>query len=463
MDYIKLTQEKLSVDEASILATHPSCGAISLFVGTTRNTFQGKDVVRLEYESYIEMAEKEMKSLCKVARKKWPLKHIVIHHRLGLVPVKEASVIIAVSSEHRRESLDAVSYLIDSLKAKVPIWKKEIYTDGNSDWKKNKECVWMKTEESTDNNNGGDEICNNSKKRSVSNVGEMNNEPAAKKIKKEFVAEPGSPKDHDSSVAKTFQEVTVKNELIPDEEASVRKPKDSHVIDKNYVQIVASKEELYRRISAFQQRKRDELDVLNVQEFCTLSGTGPSLGSCARTSAVVLRSKGSNSHLKLTRVVNEWGPQTVGMDPSSLPNTAVKKESKQGQINSDSNRMASQDVKPSTEDRWRKYSESHVADKLPPGVEERLANLEGHLKIVPGAPVPRDVYVRIKLLEDKVLYLEGISPEYFTGKSITKPDKEPQLKEIKAVEDDLTVSELDLQIHELKMKLKQRQLKQVLL
>ncbi|KAK4292933.1 hypothetical protein Pmani_034334 [Petrolisthes manimaculis] len=446
------------------MATHPSCGAISLFVGTTRNTFQGKDVVQLEYEAYIEMAEKEMKSLCKVARKKWPLKHIVIHHRLDLVPVKEASVIIAVSSEHRRESLDAVSYLIDSLKAKVPIWKKEIYTDGNSDWKKNKECVWMKTEESTDNNNGGDEICNNSKKRLVSNVGEMNNEPAAKKIKKEFIAEPGSPKDQDGSVAETFQEVTVKEEIIPDEEVSKRKPNNnSHEIDKNYVQIVASKEELYRRISAFQQRKRDELDVLNVQEFCTLSGTGPSLGTCARTSAVVLRSKGSNSHLKLTRVVNKWGPQTVGMDPSSLPNTAVKKESKKGKIKGDSNRIASQDVKSSTEDRGRKDSDSYEVHKLPPGVEERLANLEGHLKIVPGTPVPRDVYVRIKLLEDKVLYLEGLSPEYFTGKSITKPDKGPQLKEVKAIEDDLTVSELDLKIHELKMKLKQRQLKQVLL
>lgn len=163
MDYIKLSQEELSVAEASSLATHPSCGAISLFVGTTRDTFQGKDVVQLEYEAYTKMAEKEMRSLCKQAREKWSLKHIVLHHRLGLVPVAESSVILAVSSEHRRESLDAVSFLIDSLKAKVPIWKKEVYTDGSGDWKKNKECVWVKEEANTDQNMGMDENSNNNK------------------------------------------------------------------------------------------------------------------------------------------------------------------------------------------------------------------------------------------------------------------------------------------------------------
>lgn len=63
--------------------------------------------------------------------------------RLGVVPVTESSVIIAVSSVHRRESLEAVSFLIDELKANVPIWKKEIYNNGNGDWKKNKECQWV--------------------------------------------------------------------------------------------------------------------------------------------------------------------------------------------------------------------------------------------------------------------------------------------------------------------------------
>lgn len=66
------------------------------------------------------------------------------------MPVTESSVIVAVSSEHRRESLDAVSFLIDSLKASVPIWKKEVYSDGSDEWKKNKECIWMKSGGSSD-------------------------------------------------------------------------------------------------------------------------------------------------------------------------------------------------------------------------------------------------------------------------------------------------------------------------
>ncbi|KAF6357251.1 molybdenum cofactor synthesis 2 [Rhinolophus ferrumequinum] len=109
-DIIKFTAEKLSVDEVSQLVTSPLCGAISLFVGTTRNNFEGKKVISLEYEA--------------------------------LVPVSEASIIIAVSSAHRAASLEAVSYAIDTLKAKVPIWKKEMYEESSSSWKRNKECFW---------------------------------------------------------------------------------------------------------------------------------------------------------------------------------------------------------------------------------------------------------------------------------------------------------------------------------
>ncbi|XP_047474206.1 molybdopterin synthase catalytic subunit-like [Penaeus chinensis] len=136
MDHIKLTREVLSTGEVADAVTDPSCGAVSLFVGTTRNHFQ---VVRLEYEAYEEMAKKEMLALCRLAREKWNIKHIAIYHRMGVVPVLESSVIIAVSSTHRRESLEATSFLIDELKARVPIWKKEMYDGGEGDWKKNKE------------------------------------------------------------------------------------------------------------------------------------------------------------------------------------------------------------------------------------------------------------------------------------------------------------------------------------
>lgn len=82
MDFIKLTQNPLSVDEVTQLVGDSSCGAISIFIGTTRNNFEGKNVCRLEYEAYNKMAEKEMKKICDECRNKWNLKNIAIHHRL---------------------------------------------------------------------------------------------------------------------------------------------------------------------------------------------------------------------------------------------------------------------------------------------------------------------------------------------------------------------------------------------
>ncbi|CAO2592531.1 Molybdopterin synthase catalytic subunit [Lemmus lemmus] len=107
-DIILLTAEKISVDEVSQLVISPQCGAVSLFVGTTRNNFEGKKVISLEYEAYVPMAENEIRKVCLDIRQKWPVRHIAVFHRLG----------------HRAASLEAVSYAIDSLKAKVPIWKK---------------------------------------------------------------------------------------------------------------------------------------------------------------------------------------------------------------------------------------------------------------------------------------------------------------------------------------------------
>ena len=106
MDDVVITTSPLDVAAISSSVTAPCTGATSLFVGTTRDNFQGKKVVRLEYEAYEPMAKKEMAKLCKELRSKWSLHNIAIHHRLGLVKVTEASVIIAVSSPHRKESLE---------------------------------------------------------------------------------------------------------------------------------------------------------------------------------------------------------------------------------------------------------------------------------------------------------------------------------------------------------------------
>lgn len=140
-DIVTFTAGRLSVEEVSQLVTSPRCGAVSLFVGTTRNNFEGKKVVSLEYEAYVPMAENEVRRICSDLRQKWPVRHIAVFHRLGLVPVAEASVVIAVSSAHRAASLGAVSDAIDALKASVPVWKKEIYEESSS-WKRNKECFW---------------------------------------------------------------------------------------------------------------------------------------------------------------------------------------------------------------------------------------------------------------------------------------------------------------------------------
>ncbi|XP_021843244.2 molybdopterin synthase catalytic subunit-like [Spinacia oleracea] len=123
----------------------PECGAIATFSGTTRDTFDGKTVVTLRYEAYVPMAIRCIKSICTSAREIWNLNLIVVAHCLGPVPVGETSVFIATSSVHRVDALDACQYLIDELKATVPIWKKEVYANGEV-WKENSEFLERRSE-----------------------------------------------------------------------------------------------------------------------------------------------------------------------------------------------------------------------------------------------------------------------------------------------------------------------------
>lgn len=114
-----------------------------MIIKTTPWLFQ---VLSLKYEAYDKMANKMLSKICDDIREKWPeVKHIALYHRLGLVPIKESSVVIAISSPHRQDSLEAVQFAIDELKRTVPIWKKEIYGgdyEGTEMWKENKECKW---------------------------------------------------------------------------------------------------------------------------------------------------------------------------------------------------------------------------------------------------------------------------------------------------------------------------------
>jgi molybdopterin synthase catalytic subunit len=111
----------------------PSAGAIATFLGTTRTTNRGRTVLRLEYEAYGEMAEAELARIGAEAGKRWELTRVSIVHRVGVVPVGEASVAVAVSAPHRAEAIHACHFAIDRLKEVVPIWKKE-YFEGGEVW-----------------------------------------------------------------------------------------------------------------------------------------------------------------------------------------------------------------------------------------------------------------------------------------------------------------------------------------
>ncbi|WKX92250.1 hypothetical protein Q1695_010354 [Nippostrongylus brasiliensis] len=150
-DVVRICYEPLDVGEAVELINSPSCGGTSVFVGTTRDTFNGRKVARLDYESYDEMAYKEMRKLCAHIREKFPsVERVVMFHRIGEVGVGETSVIIATASPHRKDALHATEMAIDELKRVVPIWKKEVYEDGGCSWKENGE--WCGGAEHRDEN-----------------------------------------------------------------------------------------------------------------------------------------------------------------------------------------------------------------------------------------------------------------------------------------------------------------------
>ncbi len=131
MTSIKISSEKLNLQECYNFVTDPSCGGIAVFVGTVRNSTQNKEVTQLDFSTYKPMAIKEMSKIAEIALEKFNIKKIAIHHAEGLLQIKDIPVIITVSSKHRKASFDACQFAIDTLKETVPIWKKEYFTDGD--------------------------------------------------------------------------------------------------------------------------------------------------------------------------------------------------------------------------------------------------------------------------------------------------------------------------------------------
>ncbi|HEX5168150.1 MAG TPA: molybdenum cofactor biosynthesis protein MoaE [Cyclobacteriaceae bacterium] len=127
---IKITEKPIDVQKVIGTATSLGAGAVNVFIGTVRNTAHGKNVVWLEYEAYESMAVAEIRKIIDEASHRWPLLGYAVSHRVGTLKPGEVSVAIAVSSPHRRDSFEACQYIIDTLKEKVPIWKKEVFEDG---------------------------------------------------------------------------------------------------------------------------------------------------------------------------------------------------------------------------------------------------------------------------------------------------------------------------------------------
>jgi len=134
-DWVGLSTTPLPSDAAVAWAVTPGCGGVVLFAGTVRDHAEGRDgVVGLEYEAYEEQAVARMAAVAAEARARFPgVGRIALLHRTGALAVTDTAVVVVASAPHRAEAFDAARFCIDTLKATVPIWKKETWADG-SDW-----------------------------------------------------------------------------------------------------------------------------------------------------------------------------------------------------------------------------------------------------------------------------------------------------------------------------------------
>ncbi len=131
-DFCEITGETLDVGEIARRVVPPECGAIVTLDGFVRQFTKERETLYLEYEGYEPMALKEMEKLVKKAHEQFQIAHVGIVHRLGKLEIGETSVVISVASPHRRAAFEACEWLIKELKRTVPIWKKEVYADGET-------------------------------------------------------------------------------------------------------------------------------------------------------------------------------------------------------------------------------------------------------------------------------------------------------------------------------------------
>ncbi|XP_013386538.1 MAP3K12-binding inhibitory protein 1 [Lingula anatina] len=239
------------------------------------------------------------------------------------------------------------------------------------------------------------------------------------------------------AIATTVTTTSTKESAISDNPVANDKQRKRKIPseDTNIVQLKADKTEIDRRISAFIQRKRLEVDENNRREFChVLNAEQENSNNCARTDAVFIPNSSGKSHVKVSRVVNAYGPQTI-----------LKQEVREGgPFSSSLTPSGTVPVK----------SEFKAED----GLNERLMNMEAHLQMFTEGKRQTDVFQRLKKLEERILYLESISPEYFQ-KNIQQPkrrkENEPRTK-MYGEWQNLSIPDIDRRIKELSEKLQSK-------
>ena len=130
MDFFELTTDPIDITGVARRVIPPECGATVTLDGYVRKFTRTRETLYLEYEAYEPMAIKEMQKLCDAAKEQFEISNIGIVHRLGKLEIGETSVVISVAAPHRKVAFAACEWLIRELKQTVPIWKKEVYADG---------------------------------------------------------------------------------------------------------------------------------------------------------------------------------------------------------------------------------------------------------------------------------------------------------------------------------------------
>jgi molybdopterin synthase catalytic subunit len=126
----EVTTQPIRAEQLIEAVRHDEDGGVVTFIGVVRNENRGKQVLYLEYEAYPEMAVSKMREIADEIAARWGLPHVAMVHRVGRLEIGEASIVIAVAAPHRDVAFEACRYAIDRLKVTVPVWKKEVYADG---------------------------------------------------------------------------------------------------------------------------------------------------------------------------------------------------------------------------------------------------------------------------------------------------------------------------------------------